>query len=83
MSVFVRNDSADSAKENTAPRKLMYFVAAVLTILSGLFYAASHHEIGTLGVEMCRYGSTFCNSPAYVLTGAILAALWGAFVSVR
>ena len=61
----------------------MYFVAAVLTILSGLFYAASHHEIGTLGVEMCRYGSTFCNSPVYVLAGAILAALWGAFVSVR
>ncbi|MFZ2156075.1 MAG: hypothetical protein WAV72_08150 [Bradyrhizobium sp.] len=61
----------------------MYFVAAVLAILSGLFYAASHHEIGTLGVEMCRYGSTFCNSPSYVLAGAILAALWGAFVSVR
>jgi hypothetical protein len=40
----------------------MYFVAAVLAILSGLFYAASHHEIGSLGVEMCRYGSTFCNS---------------------
>ena len=61
----------------------MYFVAAVLTILSGLFYAAGHHEIGTVGVEMCRYGSTFCNSPAYVFAGAILAALWGAFVSVR
>ena len=61
----------------------MYFVAAVLTLLSGLFYAASHHEIGTLGVEMCRYGSTFCNSPIYVLAGAILAALWGGFVSVR
>jgi hypothetical protein len=61
----------------------MYFVAAVLAILSGLFYGASHHEIGSLGVEMCRYGSTFCNSPSYVLTGAILAALWGAFVSVR
>jgi hypothetical protein len=61
----------------------MYFVAAVLALLSGLFYAASHHEIGTLGVEMCRYGSTFCNSPIYVLAGAILAALWGGFVSVR
>jgi hypothetical protein len=32
---------------------------------------------------MCRYGSTFCDSPAYVLAGAILAALWGGFVSVR
>ena len=61
----------------------MYFVAAVLAVLSGLFYSASHHEIGSLGVEMCRYGSTFCDHPIYVLTGAILAALWGAFVSVR
>ena len=61
----------------------MYFVAAVLAILSGLFYAASNHEIGSVGVELCRYGSTFCSSPSYVLAGAILAALWGAFVSVR
>jgi hypothetical protein len=62
---------------------LMYFVAAVLAVLSGLFYAAGHHEIGSLGVEMCRYGSTFCDNPVYVLAGAILAALWGAFVSIR
>jgi hypothetical protein len=61
----------------------MYLVAVVLTVLSGLFYSASHHEIGSLGVEMCRYGSTFCDSPVYVLAGAILAALWGAFVSIR
>ena len=40
----------------------MFYVAAVLVVLSGLFYAASHHEIGTLGVEMCRYGSTFCDN---------------------
>lgn len=61
----------------------MYFVAAALAIMSGLFYAAGQHEIGSLGTEMCRYGSTFCRSPTYVLAGAILAALWGAFVSVR
>jgi hypothetical protein len=61
----------------------MYFVAAALTVLSGLFYAANHHEIGSLGVEMCRYGGTFCDSPFYVLAGAGLAAVWGAFVSVR
>jgi len=61
----------------------MYFVAAVLTVLSGLFYSAGHHEIGSLGVEMCRYGRTFCDSPVYVLAGAILAALWGVFVSIR
>jgi hypothetical protein len=61
----------------------MYFVAAVLAVLAGLFYAAGNHEIGSWGVEMCRYGGTFCDSPAYVMVGAILAALWGGFVSVR
>jgi hypothetical protein len=61
----------------------MYYVAAALLALSGLFYAASRHEIGSLGVEMCRYGSTFCDHPSYVLVGAILAAIWGTFVSIR
>jgi hypothetical protein len=61
----------------------MYFVATVLAILSGLFYAASHHEIGSLGVTMCQYGSTFCANPLLVLVAAALAAVWGAFVSVR
>jgi hypothetical protein len=61
----------------------MYFVAAALLVLSGLFYAAGHHEIGGLGVEMCRYGSTFCDNPVYVLVAAILAGVWGAFVSIR
>ena len=61
----------------------MYLLAAVLLVLSGLFYAAGQHELGSLGPVMCRYGSTFCDHPVYVLTGAILAGLWGAFVSVR
>jgi hypothetical protein len=61
----------------------MYFVAAALTVLAGLFYAAGHHEIGSIGVQMCRYGSTCCDNPFYVLVGAVLAAIWGAFVSVR
>lgn len=61
----------------------MYFVAAVLTVLAGVFYAAGHQEIGSFGAQVCQYGSTFCDNPAYVLTGAILAALWATFVSVR
>lgn len=61
----------------------MYFVAAVLVVLSGLFYAAGNHEIGSLGVQMCRYGSSFCDNPHYVLVAAGLATAWGAFVSVR
>ena len=62
---------------------VMHFVAGALAVLSGLFYAADHHEIGSLGVAMCRHGSTFCDKPYYVLTGAILAAIWGGFVSIR
>jgi hypothetical protein len=61
----------------------MYFAAAILTILAGLFFAAGRHELGSLGVEMCSYGSTFCDNPLYVLVGAFLAAIWGAFVSIR
>jgi hypothetical protein len=61
----------------------MYIVAGVLVVLSGLFYAAGHQEIGSLGVEMCRYGDTFCDKPHYVLTAAGLAAAWATFVNVR
>jgi hypothetical protein len=63
--------------------RLMYFVAGVLAVLAGLFYAAGNHEIGSLGVQMCEYGGTFCDHPVYVLAGAILAAIWAAFVSIR
>jgi hypothetical protein len=61
----------------------MFFVAAILMVLAGLFYAAGNHEIGTLGVEMCRYGVTFCEHPFWLLVAAALAAVWGAFVSIR
>jgi hypothetical protein len=61
----------------------MYFVAAALVVLSGLFYAAGNHEIGSLGVEMCSYGGAFCDNPIIVLVGAGLAAAWGTFVSIR
>lgn len=61
----------------------MYFVAAVLAVLSGLFYAASHHEIGSFGGTMCSYGGMFCDNPFLVLVGAGLAAAWGMFVSIR
>jgi hypothetical protein len=61
----------------------MYFVAAMLTVLSGVFYAASRHEIGSLGVTMCQIGSPFCDNPLLVLVAAGLAACWATFVSVR
>ena len=55
----------------------MYFAAAVLTVLSGLFYAAGNHEIGSWGDDMCQYGGTFCDSPSYVLVGAVAAGISG------
>ncbi|MCK1295242.1 cytidine deaminase [Bradyrhizobium sp. GM2.2] len=61
----------------------MYFVAAALLVLSGLFYSASHHEIGSFGVTMCTYGSAFCNNPLIVFAGAALAGAWGMFVSIK
>ena len=61
----------------------MYVVAGVLGALTALFYAAGHHEMGSASADVCRYGSVFCDNPHYVLTGAILAAVWGKFVSMR
>jgi hypothetical protein len=63
--------------------RLMYFVAAVLAVLAGLFYAAGNNELGSWGATMCQYGNTFCDHPVYVLAGAILAAIWAGFVSIR
>jgi hypothetical protein len=61
----------------------MFFVAGVLAILAGMFYAAGNSELGSFGTKLCQYGGTFCNHPVYVLTAAGLAAAWGALVSVR
>jgi hypothetical protein len=61
----------------------MYFVAAALVVLSGLFYAAGNHDIGSFGSQVCEYGGSFCDNPHYVLVAAGLAAAWGAFVSIR
>ncbi|WP_426441567.1 hypothetical protein [Bradyrhizobium genosp. P] len=61
----------------------MYFVATVLAVLSGLFYAAGHHQAGSLGTTMCEYGGLFCDSPFLVVVAAGLSAAWGMFVSMR
>ena len=64
-------------------RCAMYYIAAMLLGLSGLFYSASHHELGQFGADVCSYGSAFCDNPVVVFTGAALAAAWGMFVSVK
>jgi hypothetical protein len=80
-----QEQAAPSAQQGTGSQGglSMYFVAAVLAVLSGLFYAASRHEIGSFGATMCQYGSSFCDNPLLVLVAAGLAAVWGAFVSIR
>ena len=50
-------------------------------------HAADHHEIGSLGDAMCRYGSVFCDNPSYVFVGAVLglqlaaAAHWWRYIA--
>ena len=61
----------------------MHFVAGALAVLSGILYAADHNEIGSFGPTICSYGGVFCDNPSWVFVGAMLAALWGTFVSVR
>jgi hypothetical protein len=61
----------------------MFFVAGLLVVLSGLFYAADHSQLGRFGTTMCTYGDTFCRHPVYVLVAAGIVAAWGALVSMR
>jgi hypothetical protein len=61
----------------------MYFVAGALAVLSGVLYAAGNNEIGAYGPTICSYGGIFCDHPSYVLVGAVLAAIWAKFVSIR
>jgi hypothetical protein len=61
----------------------MYYAAAALLGLSGLFYSASHHELGQFGADVCTYGGTFCDNPVVVFAGGALAAAWGMFVSIK
>ena len=48
----------------------MYVAAVVLLILSGIFYAAGHRELGAYSADVCRYGSMFCDNPTYMVVAA-------------
>jgi len=43
--------------------RLMYFVAAVLAVLAGLFYAAGNNEIGSLGGRCANTAARFAITP--------------------
>jgi hypothetical protein len=60
----------------------MFFIAGLIAIFAGLFYAAGNGQLGTFGRAMCTYGDVFCTHPAYLLIGVGVAAAWGAFVSI-
>jgi hypothetical protein len=79
----LRDESDMLAQGFTRSGASMFFVAGILAALAGMFYAAGHHQIGSVGVTMCRYGPTFCDNPHWVFIAAALAAVWGAFVSIR
>jgi hypothetical protein len=58
----------------------VYVVAFILAVASGLFYAAGSDGLWTS--TLCGYGSIFCEHPTWLGAAAILALLWGAFVSI-
>ncbi len=58
----------------------MYIFTFVLAAAAGLFYMA-----GTDGLwsdPLCVYGGVFCDHPSWLGAAAILALLWGIFVSI-
>jgi hypothetical protein len=68
------------AESNPVGDEAMYFVAFVLAIAAGAFYAA-----GTDGIwadPLCHYGSTFCQHPVWLAAAAVLALVWAKMVSV-
>ena len=56
----------------------MYFVAAVLAVLSGLFYAAGHHEIGSLAPMLRDTVAHFATVQSTSWPALLLQAVWGA-----
>jgi hypothetical protein len=61
----------------------MFYMAALLAMMTGLFYAAGNGEMAGFGASLCQYGEPFCQHPTYALAASALAAIWGAFVSIR
>jgi hypothetical protein len=61
----------------------MYYLAGLLVVISGILYAAGNQDIGSYSGSVCQLGGMFCDHPSYVFVGAILAAIWGTFVSIK
>ncbi|MET0527045.1 MAG: hypothetical protein ABW003_01645 [Microvirga sp.] len=59
----------------------MLLISTVLTVAAGLFYAASVNSAGW-AMQVCRYGDIFCMNPSWLITAAILSAIWACFMRV-
>jgi ABC-type sugar transport system permease subunit len=59
----------------------MFLISTVLTVAAGLFYAASINSAGW-AMQVCRYGDFFCMNPSWLITAAILSAIWACFMRV-
>ena len=41
------------------------------------------YVVAVVLTDVCSYGGLFCDKPHYMMTSALLAGLWGKFVSMR
>ena len=58
----------------------MYFVAFVLAVAAGLFYAAGVDHLWA--DPLCVYGGAFCDHPSWLAGATVIALLWAKFVSI-
>jgi hypothetical protein len=59
----------------------MFLISTALTLAAGLFYAASVNTTGW-AMQVCGYGDFFCANPSWLITAAILSAIWSCFLRV-
>jgi membrane protease YdiL (CAAX protease family) len=60
----------------------MFFITGLLFVLSGLFYAAGHGELGLSLRPLCQYGDTFCVHPEWLLYAGVICLVWTLFLNV-
>jgi hypothetical protein len=58
----------------------VYVFAFILAVAAVLFYAAGADGLWT--DPLCVYGGAFCDHPSWLGAAAVLALLWGLFVSI-
>ena len=59
----------------------MFFIAAALAVAAAVFSAARVNA-GGWAEQVCRYGDVFCMNPSWLVTAAVLAGIWAAFMRV-